>query len=282
MTTDALRSERHPHPTLPYHYGQPFDLRVGRQLELYERGHGRVNLISCAAQKLECRAPARQLYRSPLFRKAAMLAEATAMDWGILSAEHGLVLPDQVLDPYDRTLSDLSRDERTAWHTKVLDQVTSRWGEHRSFWIYSGRGYLRFATRLSTTFLPLHRLGIGERLKNLTSELPTACERAIHGEHAWLFQDSSGNYLPGNATNQPTARRALESYTRLYPHGFPWETHFNTRSLPSPKEINPEYATTTTDPILFRRRIFAKATGLTLPSEPQWLTSATPELESTC
>jgi hypothetical protein len=60
-----------------------------------------VGLVGCAARKLQGPAPARELYVSQLFRKASAYAEATCDRWYILSAKHGLVHPDTVLEPYD-------------------------------------------------------------------------------------------------------------------------------------------------------------------------------------
>lgn len=67
-------------------------------------------VIPCGAQKLDRPAPARDLYTSPIFRSALATAEAlededhhfgAQSDVLILSALHGLVDPDAVLDPYD-------------------------------------------------------------------------------------------------------------------------------------------------------------------------------------
>lgn len=58
-----------------------------------------VGLVGCASQKLKRPAPARELYVSPLFKKASAYAEATCDRWYVLSAKHGLVHPDAVLEP---------------------------------------------------------------------------------------------------------------------------------------------------------------------------------------
>ena len=66
-------------------------------------------LVACVSQKLDRRAPAAELYRSDWFRKALAYVEGTGARWFILSAAHGLVSPDQRLDPYDVTLRGLRR-----------------------------------------------------------------------------------------------------------------------------------------------------------------------------
>ena len=61
--------------------------------------HPTVGLVACASQKLQRPAPARELYVSQLFKKASAYAGLTCDRWYILSAKHGLVHPDTVLEP---------------------------------------------------------------------------------------------------------------------------------------------------------------------------------------
>lgn len=63
-------------------------------------------LVGCGAAKLGHRAPAGQLYTGQHYRAcmAAALACVPPAQIRIVSALHGLVRPDQELDPYDVTL----------------------------------------------------------------------------------------------------------------------------------------------------------------------------------
>lgn len=82
-----------------------------------------IALIGCAAQKLDRRAPARELYVSALFQLALQYAEAVlGAEVFILSAQHGLVRPDQELAPYDLSLADLEPWERAWWAHEVEAQ----------------------------------------------------------------------------------------------------------------------------------------------------------------
>ncbi|MDQ0864970.1 hypothetical protein QF036_002551 [Arthrobacter globiformis] len=63
-----------------------------------------VDLVGCASQKLRRPAPARELYVSQLFNKAAASAEQTCDRWYVLSAKHGLLHPDAILEPHDMKL----------------------------------------------------------------------------------------------------------------------------------------------------------------------------------
>ncbi len=50
-------------------------------------------------------------------------AEANADRWYILSAEYGLVRPDQTLEPYERTLNRMGSADREAWAARVRHQL---------------------------------------------------------------------------------------------------------------------------------------------------------------
>jgi len=39
----------------------------------------------------------------------------------ILSAKYGVLLPEQIIDPYDKTLYRMTKQERAEWRTAVLD-----------------------------------------------------------------------------------------------------------------------------------------------------------------
>ena len=57
------------------------------------------------------------------FRKERAYAEAAGCPWFILSAEHGLVSPMNVLAPYNLRLSSTSSEYRRAWGRRVVDQL---------------------------------------------------------------------------------------------------------------------------------------------------------------
>ena len=62
--------------------------------------------MACVKSKGTRLAAAKDLYISALFRKERAYAECAGVPWFILSAEHGLVEPDEWLAPYERYLAD--------------------------------------------------------------------------------------------------------------------------------------------------------------------------------
>ncbi len=77
-------------------------------------------LISCVETKRAEATMAKDLYTSDLFRKERAYAERSGVPWYILSAEHGLISPEQWLSPYERYLPKESSTYRKAWGIKVV------------------------------------------------------------------------------------------------------------------------------------------------------------------
>lgn len=90
---------------------------------LRDSSYTRVALVSCVKRKRDSAAPARDLYLSQLFRGLRHYAEKHADTWYILSAEHGVLRPDQVIEPYERTLNTMPKRERLAWAARVKQQL---------------------------------------------------------------------------------------------------------------------------------------------------------------
>jgi uncharacterized protein DUF6884 len=83
-----------------------------------------VCIVSCTAHKRDTRMPAENLYSSDLFYKSRRFAQANFDSWLILSAKHGLIKPDQVIEPYDCNLGSLSAVERATLSKKVFRQAS--------------------------------------------------------------------------------------------------------------------------------------------------------------
>lgn len=83
----------------------------------------RVALVSCVRTKRTSSVAAKDMYISPLFMGMRRYAEQNADAWFILSAEHGVLPPDQVIAPYERTLKTMPNLDRVAWATRVQRQL---------------------------------------------------------------------------------------------------------------------------------------------------------------
>ncbi len=103
----------------------------------------RTILLGCVKQKRASVSPARDLYRSPLWRGRRRYAEASGDPWLILSAKHGVVAPDDPLSPYDLALADLSARERRLWGAQVVHELERRLGglEGKHLEVHAGEHY---------------------------------------------------------------------------------------------------------------------------------------------
>ncbi len=131
-------------------------------------------LISCTKRKLPYAAPAEDLYNSTLFRFSLAYARKLRPDVVyVLSAKHGLVGLQQVIEPYEQTLKNMTRPERKEWSQNVLRQLASGSDLSRDrFTILAGHAYYEgLVSHLSNHSLPLERLGQGRRLQFLKRQL---------------------------------------------------------------------------------------------------------------
>lgn len=85
-----------------------------------------VAVVGCSAIKATSPTPARDFYRSPLFKAALAYAEARTKDVVIVSAMRGAVKLDQVLEPYDMKLTELGKKDRHDWGARTVDTLR-RW-----------------------------------------------------------------------------------------------------------------------------------------------------------
>jgi 5-methylcytosine-specific restriction endonuclease McrA len=89
------------------------------------------------------RKPAADLYISPLFVGRREIVERSCDRWFILSALHGLVAPEELVAPYDQTLSAASRRERRRWSAQVVAALREELDQLRgiTFEIHAGSAY---------------------------------------------------------------------------------------------------------------------------------------------
>jgi hypothetical protein len=109
----------------------------------------RVGLVGCVKAKATTSRQACDLYVSTLFRSRRLHVEDSCDEWWILSAEHGLVHPNQILEPYDLSMHQLSSDMRREWSAKVLRSLQNKCGitEGDIFEIHAGYEYRNFGLK---------------------------------------------------------------------------------------------------------------------------------------
>ena len=127
-----------------------------------------VALVGCSARKLGRPAPARDLYTGVLFQYARTWVTGNGWPWHVLSAEHGLVDPDRVLEPYDTRFRQSAPSE---WVDEVWQSLLERYdGRPVHFKLLAGLLYrVQLMRRIQdhpgwTAEAPLAGLGIGQQV----------------------------------------------------------------------------------------------------------------------
>lgn len=130
-----------------------------------------LGLIACSAAKLAHAAPAERLYQGQLFRLALQVVTKLCQRVRILSAKHGVVRLDAVLEPYDMALPAQERSWRERWGSSVA-KALSPWTAKRVLCL-APASYWREVPGCGRWDRPLRGLGIGQQkaaLKRLAEE----------------------------------------------------------------------------------------------------------------
>lgn len=136
-----------------------------------------IALIACASKKRTYRAPARDLYASPLFQYALAYAQTLQPDQiYILSARYGLVQLDEEIEPYNLTLKRMTVQERKTWAEGVIAALRQQCDlAHDHFVVLAGTLYREYVLpHLPSYELPLQGYPIGKQLQWLKQNvMPT-------------------------------------------------------------------------------------------------------------
>jgi hypothetical protein len=134
----------------------------------------RIALVSCVKTKAERACQARDLYTSAWFTKARSLIERSRLTWFILSAEHGLVDPQTVIAPYEKTLNKMGAGERKAWAERVIGQMATVLPDADEIILLAGQRYRDglmpyLQARFPKVSIPMEGLTSGRQLNWLSS-----------------------------------------------------------------------------------------------------------------
>ena len=140
-----------------------------------------IYLVSCVSQKRDQLCAARDLYISDWFIKARRYAESSTCPWYILSAEYGLVPPDQIIAPYERTLNTMGVMDRRSWADHVSLQISEAVPDLKQVVFLAGKRYREIlihhlSDRDVKVSIPMERLRIGEQLSWLMQHTPLSID----------------------------------------------------------------------------------------------------------
>ena len=134
----------------------------------------KIILISCVSKKLPYKTEAKNLYVSPLFKYNLRYALSLNPDKiFILSAKYGLVDLKSEIEPYNRTLNKMKKQEIKGWSNKVINQLKEKTDLQEDEFIFlTGERYRKFLIpHIKNYKIPMQGLGIGNQLKYLKESL---------------------------------------------------------------------------------------------------------------
>jgi len=85
-----------------------------------------IAFIACSKTKKQYACKARYLYQGALFQKALRYAERNYSQVYILSAKYGVLHPDDIIKPYEKTLSKMSKQDVLLWYDLIHKQMIER------------------------------------------------------------------------------------------------------------------------------------------------------------
>lgn len=129
----------------------------------------RVGLIGCTSSKLETPCRAVDMFSASVYFNLRLeYCKKNNIDKiFILSSKYGLLELDDVIEPYDCYLKTMSKEYRSEWDEKVLNQLKSKTDIiNDEFVLLAGVPYVEnLCKHLKHTYNPVEGLGIGRQLK---------------------------------------------------------------------------------------------------------------------
>ncbi len=128
-----------------------------------------IGFVGCVKEKQLRRVPAKDLYVSTLFTLSRRYAEQACDQWYILSAQYGVLSPDELTAPYNMTLNAMNIGERRTWSERVLAAISILALRGDMLVFLAGKRYYEYLVGPLTVKgyqveLPLQGLSIGQRL----------------------------------------------------------------------------------------------------------------------
>ncbi|HRI76968.1 MAG TPA: hypothetical protein PLX33_08270 [Alphaproteobacteria bacterium] len=130
--------------------------------------------ISCVKLKRQAQCAAKDMYVSPLFRGMFRYAQSLQpRKIFILSAEYGLLKPDDIIMPYEKTLKKMKAEERKDWAKKVLERLQQEADLEADHFIFlAGTAYRENLTpHIAHYEVPMQGLSFGRQLQWLTGKV---------------------------------------------------------------------------------------------------------------
>lgn len=130
----------------------------------------KVAVINCGSAKQYKKCAAKDLYIGSLFVASRQFCESNYDHWCILSAKYHVLMPDDIVEPYEAFLTKFSKEDKQKWGKITAEQLLSKFPEDTEFDFYVSQSYINdtlkyldSAGRVYNTYL--NDLGMGYKIQ---------------------------------------------------------------------------------------------------------------------
>lgn len=129
--------------------------------------------ISCTKTKAAQCCAAKEMYKGELFKHAYKYAQSLNGKIWILSAKYGLLHPNDIIMPYNKTLINANKIECKRWAYNVYLQMINKKIDFEEDAVFlCGKNYYKYLiAKFSKGSAPLAHMRIGQQLKFLKERI---------------------------------------------------------------------------------------------------------------
>ncbi len=163
-------------------------------------------ITSCSAKKKSYRTTAADLYQGQLFKMVKKLSRINEFDYRIFSAKYGLIKPDKVIKPYEKTIS--NKTDIIRLNNRVMPKFLDLTKQYKYILLIMGSKYREVLkeNKLDNVYYIKADKGIGDYLKVVSKLLnynkyqiykimQITGDRIISYKNIQLFDSSNFTYF---------------------------------------------------------------------------------------
>jgi hypothetical protein len=148
-----------------------------------KKGERVLVITSCTKEKLgyssKVKAPAKDMYQGPLFRKVKEFCEINNFDYVIISAKYGLLFPNEVIEGYEKVLK--SKKDVEAIRPIVEEKLRKILNNYDRIVVIAGENYVKTLENLiDDRFYHVKGKGYGDLHSKVKSAVEILLTKKIH------------------------------------------------------------------------------------------------------
>lgn len=125
-------------------------------------------VMNCASKKLSYTAPAKELYTGTVFKVIQKYCETNFRYYCIISAKHGMLLPTDIIDPYELYIADLDTCQQQTLFKECAKKIKKTFPQCDQLYFYTTSQYSLLADYVDgTVYFPISHLHGRQKLHYL-------------------------------------------------------------------------------------------------------------------